>query len=571
MAHAERGELITPPATRFERVDVAHGFPQSSTNAIVERDDGYLWLTTLDGLVRFDGASHRVYDRTTDPGLLTTRMTALFDHAATGDLWIGTEDGRVIRKRGDRSSTLLEPRPSAGGVTGIHVSDDGGRLFVVRHAGVDEYRIVDDAGPTLEPGPQHPGLGSYACGTAVVGERELWRALDGEMVAVPLPAPLIDKDTVYCRGRDGGPIWLRGDASEVYRVERAHVFIDARSPKIPPDALPMHEDADGNLWLRFRAPPHLGRLDRAGDVHRYDERHGVDPLGDPATVHVDREGGLWIGTSIGVYRYLGEAIGGLHLRTDTHDTAIAAFFEASDGTMWLATRDARLVALRPDGEAVEFTTDDKAGRSVLRPELLLTHDGAPWPGRPRAPGAFSAFREDHAGRLWIGSDIGLLQHRPEDDRLVLHRARVGPGNEGEFDGAVNDVLVEGDGLWLATTLAVVRFEDDRPLRTYGAAAGIDSSVVSLLRATDGTLWAGTRAGVRRLVGERFEEVPGLGPVIGQARALHEDADHNLWVGPYDSGLLRRRPDGVVEHVGPAEAFPSGAFTLRFDGRGFLWT
>src|SRR5690606_19350284 len=53
--------------------------------------------------------------------------------------------------------------------------------------------------------------------------------------------------------------------------------------------------------------------------------------------------------------------------------------------------------------------------------------------------------------------------------------------------------------------------------------------------------------------------------------LHEDAEGRLWIGTYDRGLFRRRPDGAVEHAGPAEGMPAGVFTLHFDDRGFLWT
>lgn len=568
---AARGQLVAPPALRFERVDTTYGFPQSSTYGLVEQTNGYLWATTLDGLVRFDGFARRIHDRNTDPGILTTRMTALFAHEPTGDLWIGTEDGRVIRKRGDAFSTLFEPRVAQKGVTGVAVSDDGRRLFVADDSGLQELQIVDDARPVVEPGRKHPGISRYSCNTAVVGARQLGYVSDGELVALPLPAPLVDKtDQISCRGNHHGILWLRAPGTELYRVDDDQITVEPRSAEIPASAQPMLEDADGNLWLRFGGLPHLARLDPAGNITRYGERHGLDPLADPITALVDREGGLWFGTTLGLYRYRGEAIDGLNLRTDDGDEIeVSSVYEARDRTKWLVTRDARLAVLRRDGELTEFSALDESGFLALRPELSRTAAGAPWSGRPKVVSAYTAFREDRAGRLWIGTNMGLVAVHA-DGHLVIYTARFDNEHPGEIDGAINDILVEDEGLWLATSRGLVRFEGDRQVRVWGSADGIDAPILTLLRGRDGALWIGTRDAVLRFVGDRVEPVAGLDP-LGQARALHEDAEGRLWIGTYDSGLFRRLSDGTIEHVGPAEGFPSGAFTLRFDNRGYLWT
>lgn len=72
------------------------GLPQNSVLAILQTRDGYLWLTTSDGLVRFDGVRFTIYERSTTRGLSSNRLTALFEDR-NGALWIGTEDRGVIR------------------------------------------------------------------------------------------------------------------------------------------------------------------------------------------------------------------------------------------------------------------------------------------------------------------------------------------------------------------------------------------------------------------------------------------------------------------------------------------
>ncbi|MCB9568391.1 MAG: hypothetical protein H6710_14465 [Myxococcales bacterium] len=565
-AAAARAELVEPPVPRFERVDVSHGFPQGSTYGIAEGGDGYLWLTTLDGLVRFDGARHRVYDRGV-AGLPTTRLTALHARASSGELWIGAEDGRVFRARGDRFSTLAIDELRGGGVTGIWVDDAGERVVVFRQGSVEELVVTDDEGPEIgvTRGRAFAGVGLYGC-PALVADGALWWTDRGGLRSHPLPPEVDGSPWIVCRGEVGGGLWIRAEGSELWRVDGERLVLEERRASIPSDAIPLGDDGDGGLWLRFRGAPHLGRLDRRGRVIRYDERHGVDALGDPTVVFGDHEGGQWIGTSIGLYRHLGEAIGGLLLRVEGVDVVVSSHFEASDGVVWIAGRDGSLWALQADGEVIGLSVDDASGHKILRLERTLDAVGRPWSRSPAGFNALTVFREDARGQLWIGADIGLLRAR--GDGMVSIFPTSGP--DGVIPGGVNDILADGDGLWLAST-GVVRVEGDALARIYGPEDGVREGVLTLMRDHQGGLWAGTRAGALRMVGDRFEEVSGLGPELGQVRALHEDDEGRIWAGTYDSGLFRRLVDGTVEHVGAAEGLQGGVFTLHFDARGFLWT
>src|SRR5271154_665397 len=74
------------------------GLPQNTVHAIVQTRDGYIWLGTEGGLVRFDGVQFVVYDKQAPAHLPSTTINCLFEDGA-GDLWIGTDDG-LVRRRG---------------------------------------------------------------------------------------------------------------------------------------------------------------------------------------------------------------------------------------------------------------------------------------------------------------------------------------------------------------------------------------------------------------------------------------------------------------------------------------
>jgi ligand-binding sensor domain-containing protein len=92
------GETTNLPGY-FKRVwSTDDGLPNDAVTAVVQTQDGYLWLATYDGLVRFDGVTFTRYDSSTTPEMHSTRVTSLFEDA-TGNLWIGYETGELIRYR----------------------------------------------------------------------------------------------------------------------------------------------------------------------------------------------------------------------------------------------------------------------------------------------------------------------------------------------------------------------------------------------------------------------------------------------------------------------------------------
>src|SRR5215813_12874770 len=85
---------------RFDHWTADNGLPQNTIRDIVQTRDGYLWLTTFDGLVRFDGVRFTVFDQGNTPGLRSNRFTALYEDR-DGTLYAGTEDqGLAVYRNG---------------------------------------------------------------------------------------------------------------------------------------------------------------------------------------------------------------------------------------------------------------------------------------------------------------------------------------------------------------------------------------------------------------------------------------------------------------------------------------
>src|SRR6186713_1228263 len=119
------------------------GLPQSSVTAILRTRDGYLWLGTQGGLVRFDGVRFTVFSPSTHPGLRNSRIRALFEDR-NRTLWIGTEDGLVTYEHGAFSPAAQPPLMTS--TIAAMAGPDDGLLFAAPE------RITRRDGSTLFSG-----------------------------------------------------------------------------------------------------------------------------------------------------------------------------------------------------------------------------------------------------------------------------------------------------------------------------------------------------------------------------------------------------------------------------------
>ncbi len=168
---------------RFDTWTTEEGLPQNTVTSILQSRDGFLWLTTFGGLVRFDGANMHTFTTVNAPGLRTSRLTGLFE-APDGALWARTEAHGVIRYDRGTFATYGEAEGLPDNVANW-IALEGGQVIVETGKGIarwDGARFVPHTRPADGPKP----------GLAVLGVSR------------------------------GGATWYRGD-NGIYRYERGHL------------------------------------------------------------------------------------------------------------------------------------------------------------------------------------------------------------------------------------------------------------------------------------------------------------------------------------------------------------
>ena len=222
------------------------GLPTNGIRALAQTRDGYIWIGTEAGLVRFDGVAFTAFDRNSDPVLRGTNVTALYEDRS-GALSIGTDEGSVIRARAGGFEDIATNR-LRGAVTAFH-EDRAGTLWV---AGGDEVaRLEDQQLVTVSGAPGNVAvLFEGDAGSLRVGTNGPEGRLDGDRI-LPVSPGLEDVQAAW-------------------------------------------RETDGVLWLGLRN----GLLRVGSGIRLFTVRDGL-PANSVTSIIADRADGIWVGTRPG--------------------------------------------------------------------------------------------------------------------------------------------------------------------------------------------------------------------------------------------------------------------------------
>ncbi len=514
------------------------GLPQNSVTAMVQTRDGYLWLGTQEGLVRFDGVRFTIFDTRNTSALSDDWVQALAE-TRDGSLWIGTVTG-LVRLRAGQFEPFL-----AGGIdraqVGALFEDSRGALWVGTNLGAT--RIAAGVVTTFTDCDGLPGTWVRSFGED--GQGRLWAG--GLWGAARLEGP---RFAGWCVG-DGFPgsaLAILSDPQGGMWVGTgrglAHVDGDTTTIYAEPAGLTntlvraLHRDAEGNLWLATD-----------GGIVRFRDgrflRHGAsDGLSSDRILCLagDREGSLWVGTSDGgLDRIQAQRTTMLTERDGLSSDKLWSVFEDSRGNLWAGTADGVLNRRAPGKE--RFERFAQLGASI------------------------QGIAEDPSGALWIGTrGAGLV-------RLEGTKQRRYTQASGLSGNAIASVIVDHKGVVWAGTMAagLNRLEGDRFV-TYRARDGLASDAIfSLFEDREGAIWISTfGGGVSRFADGKFRTFTmrdGLPHDV--VMSAYQDAEGTYWFATR-GGLSRYRDGRFITYRQKEGVFHDAAQKVFEDGRGYLW-
>lgn len=438
------------------------GLPQNTIDTLLQTRDGYLWMGTEEGLVRFDGARFVVSDRQNAPGLRSAFISSLFE-APDGTVWIGTYGGGLARLRNGRIEAFHSDLLGSDRIRGMHATANGS-LYVAT-AGGGMLRIDGE------------GLTRFTTKYGLPTDRIWSMEDDGE-------------GGMWISTHGGGVVHWR-DSAVQERITTAE--------GLPNDyARTLLRDPDGTLWIGTDG----GGLAawRGGQIVRTITTADGLPSNLIRALRRDRDGSLWIGTDGGLVRWRGEHAEVLTIAEGLPSPIVRTIIEDREGSLWVGTSgglvrlsDTRFLSFtRKEGisvDAVRAVLEDHAGRVWAGTEggglceilpgpvrCLTKSDGLPHD-------TIYALAESSDGSLWIGTDGGGVARFRDGAFEETYDVQNGlPNNR------VRALVETDDGLWVSTTTGLALARD-------GRAAVVpeleDRQLRPLLALADGTLLVGT--------------------------------------------------------------------------------
>ncbi len=573
------------------------GLPQNTVHSILQTRDGYLWLGTDGGLVRFDGIDFVTFDAENTPQFKSDTVYDLLQDGP-GTLWISTAAGLLRYRKGVFSAYTTAQGLPADTVWFSH-EDRRKRLWAITPAGpawFDGKSFVPVAG-AQSAGPLHRhGLAEDTNGMLWLGGSSGVLALDittatprlAQHLLSGVPVETIELDT-------RGKLWIgAGEGLERYADGALSTIPHFPGPHFPgkTEVTALYPDAEGGMWVGTatgmvhvdsdggRLPLRKNGLSKGGETER------VDGL------YQDRQGVLWVATERGVFRLEGDQLQAFSPGSSLAVNRVLSMYEDREGDLWLGTDSGGLHVLRDQKFTTYSTADGLSGNFVRC--VFQSANGALWIGTDgaglnrrtstgfvhlsTAEGLSSNVILSLAGGpgddLWIGTPNGLNllhQSRANQGRANQGRVQKFTSAEGLPDDFIRSLYTDHDGsLWIGTGHGLAHLAGGK-FTSFSSMDGLGSDLIgAILRS--GPLWIGTSAGLSQLQGGAFTNYTvHQGLSNDTVTAIARDGAGALWLGTNGGGLNRRSKDGAIRAFPwSSQGLPGTIYGMLEDAAGRLW-
>jgi len=529
-------------------------FPGGGVNGIAQTADGYLWIGTDRGLLRFDGFNFRPVSFASIAIASNVPILQLLTDAG-GKLWVRPQGADLIHQKDGKFESV---RYGPVAITALAKDNRDGVLVSDIEQGT--FRFMEDRVQNL--GPASPPV---VISLAETADSKIWMGTLGAGLfflaggrATQVNAGLPDRKINCLLAIGSDELWVgtdtglyRGNGKDFRRIELPSFLGNAQ-------VLSLLRDRDSNTWVGTTRG--LLRINAKGIS--FSEENELRGGGGINVLFEDREGNLWIGGARGLGRIRDSAFVTYSSVSDRRFEHNGPVYVDPEGRTWIAPAQGGLYVVQ-NGEVQPVT--------LIPPnEVVYSISGQAdvvWVGRQRggltrlqfrngaiasqsytkanglAQNSVYAVYGSHDGSVWAGTLNGGVS-KFKDGRFTTYAA-----NNGLASNTVTSILETRDGaMWFATPSGLSFFSNGQ-WRTYTTVEGLPSPEVNcLFQDSSGTLWSGTSAGLAFLTSNRFQ-VPYESPDVlhEQIVGMAEDKSGKFWIAT-SNHILRVSRDKLVSGV-----------------------
>ncbi|MDR6242058.1 two-component regulator propeller domain-containing protein [Aureibacter tunicatorum] len=518
------------------------GLPSSGGLLIFQSRSGYTWISTYNGLVRFDGVEFDIFDKSKLPVISTNAFTDM-DEDDQGNFLIGSYGGLLVW-----NNEKLK----------LYTEDDGLPNTVVDFIEKDER-------------------GFFWIGTI----KGLCIYENGNIHQKYVPENLKTK-RVSSAYFNGEVKWFATHEAGLFKVVNDKVEEHYLTSKGLSSNTIFNVVCDklSNVWVATSNG--LDKINEDGLVESYTKQNGYSTLGKVTALCVDRHNVLWIGTSEGVMKMYDGNFSDFRKLPNVSRYEPTSIYEDSEGNVWVSTYRDGFFILRDNifevfdqrhglgGKVVYAVAEAKNKESyiVATSNGLFKGGGNEFKPYLRSQLPSKAIRDiliDYDGNEWYCTTQGLLKVTPEGVAKVF-------GLQTGFasDYIRNICQTQSGDIWIGTRNGLHIIKKNGVQIIQEESGLINNYVLSIMEDSKGKIWVGTKGGISLFEGDRIENFTYKNGLAGDVSfKIYEDKDGVIWAGA--NGGLARYKDGVFRRINSSNGlYEDSAFQILEDDQGYFW-
>lgn len=545
------------------------GLPSSSVSAIAQTTDGYLWLGTDKGLIRFDGLSFRRFEQA-NPGSFPIGPVRTLLTDDQDNLWVLLENTKLFRYHD--GAFELSRGEAENGVTAIGLRPTGKVVLSSLAMGV----LTFNGKQFLSGLPAAAWADPKNAAGEIPDERSA--RLNWSTGVVPHRVVAPTSAVISIVSTKDGKVWLGTQDKGLFylRDERAYTAVKG-STKLKINCFLSLDNSE--LWVGTNKGVMLWNgteLTRSGIPRALQQ---IEVL----TMIRDRDANFWLGTSRGLLRVNTNGVSSVG-RSTFADAPVDALFEDREGNIWMGS--ARGLERLRDSAFVTYSVRGLKSQSMG--PLYVDHDANTW------------FAPINSGLRWLkggkggqvtaaglnhdtvysitgsGNDLWVGRQRGGLTQLHYLRGALTAKTYTQVDGlAQNSVYAVYEGhdgtVWSGTLSGGVSELRNGHFTNYTTTDGLAANAISsIAEGADGTMWFGTPKGLSAMSQKGWRTFTGSDGLPSEdVNCLLHDATGVLWIGT--AGGLAYLRDGLV-HVsrGVPDSLHTPIFGMGEDKNGWLW-
>jgi ligand-binding sensor domain-containing protein len=576
----------------FDRFQQVRGLGSRSVYSIMQDNNGFIWLGSQDGLLRFDGYDLKIFkNNLRDKNSLSDNNIRSLAKDKEGKIWIATQGGGLdmFNLKTETFSHFSNDSKNANSISGNAVWS----VFVDRNDNVwagtwsDGLNVYDQKQKKFN---RISHVADPIMAIAQSPDGKIWFGSGGLNVIDPTNGSTQkyalqsdDSDKVISGIRaiiisQSGQVWVGTDEDGIYVLERDSETISriANPQSSINQVYALYEDKSGKIL----AGTNGGLVTIAGNqiesIQAYNPANPTSISNNSVrSISKDMQGGVWLGCEGGGLNKILEQKSFLTFRHDPADASSISFnlirsvYDDREGKIWVGTQGGGLNIYDPIEK--KFSLAGDGGKDGF---LLSSNQVS------------SIFEEDDV--MWIGTwGGGLNKVDRQTNKVTVYKHEDGNKNSIPDDRVQVTYLDRKGDFWVGTENGLARFNRNSEVWERFMHDDSDKSSIignniqgqAFVETTDGSLWIGTWFGLnqfdsnRKLFKHFTSDTANVNSLSNDhVISLLADSAGNMWIGTFGGGLNHLEiKSGKITHYTETEGLPNNTiYGIQQDNDGNLW-